>query len=503
MKEPQHLVAGPLSAWFFGAELREVRVDDLLLLDRLYFAVRDPDWATLRLLMDEPVITRSSRAFLVTVRGTSAGTCAPFSFEIQFAGAPGSLEASVHYRPHCKVSINRIGFCLLHPLSFARTPVEFVTPTGTVRSEFPDLIAPQSPSTNLKRMTLRARAQVVDIEFFGDLFEVEDQRNWIDASYKTFSTPLSHPHPRTVLPDAELSQVVSMRWRGRPADTVFKPQPPVRPRSPLAGPAIGLSASRSSLPIRDTDITKLRALHPAWLAVTLLLDQEWVPRWRRAAEEAAALGVPLDVTLVAKYPSEIDDVDLGKGVGAVKVTRWQAYDSTSHVTTAALAQALHRLEERVGGDTRGRIAGGSRANFAELNRAADVLPLNLLDEIVFAANPQVHAFDDASILQTPDGLADAVRTAVDLAQGRPVLVGPLTLAPMFNAVAAHPGRHIDLPPDDRQHGVLASKWARLAVRAARGAAGVTIYETIGPWGVLDAQGVPSPAYAALADLAGS
>ena len=28
------------------------------------------------------------------------------------------------------------------------------------------------------------------IRFEGDLFEMEDQRNWTDASYKTYSTPL-------------------------------------------------------------------------------------------------------------------------------------------------------------------------------------------------------------------------------------------------------------------------------------------------------------------------
>ena len=32
----------------------------------------------------------------------------------------------------------------------------------------------------------------------GDAFEMEDQRNWIDASYKTYVRPLALPWPYTI-----------------------------------------------------------------------------------------------------------------------------------------------------------------------------------------------------------------------------------------------------------------------------------------------------------------
>ena len=38
----------------------------------------------------------------------------------------------------------------------------------------------------------------VTISFTGDLFEMEDQRNWTDASYKTYSTPLRIPYPAPI-----------------------------------------------------------------------------------------------------------------------------------------------------------------------------------------------------------------------------------------------------------------------------------------------------------------
>ena len=36
---------------------------------------------------------------------------------------------------------------------------------------------------------------MAEVRFEGETFEMEDQRNWTDASYKTYCTPLSLPYP--------------------------------------------------------------------------------------------------------------------------------------------------------------------------------------------------------------------------------------------------------------------------------------------------------------------
>jgi len=488
---------------FEGVELRDVRIGAHCVLDRLYFALRDPDWATVSLRLNEPVITQSCDGFLVRIEGTSEGAGTPFVFSVEFIGTADSFEARLRYRTTSDVAINRVGFCLLHPMSFAGSPLEVTGDTGTVRARFPDRIAPRSPFADFYRLKVLAAGAQVEMTFSGDLFEMEDQRNWIDASYKTFSTPLSRPIPRTLAAGAEGQQTVGIRWRPRElvvvSETVAVTQSrPNESPLPPSRPPLGLGASRSRAPVRASDIALLRSLAPAWLAVTLLLNSDWRSRWARAVEEANALGVPLDVTLVAGSHDAIDAWDPGKDSIMFGAIRLQAYDRVSHVTTKELAEALHALRDRLVWAAGARIAGGSRANFTELNRVSDRLPIDLLDEVAFAANPQVHAFDDASILQTPGALASAVRDALEVARGRPLLVGPLTLKPMFNAVAANPDQQDDLPPDPRQHDDVAGEWARLAIDASAGAAGVTIYETVGEWGVLDSSGKPSPAYRTLA-----
>ena len=61
------------------------------------------------------------------------------------------------------------------------------------------------------------------IRFEGDLWEMEDQRNWTDASYKTYSTPLRPPYPVEIREgDRVLAEgdhrSPSWRRRRRPAD---------------------------------------------------------------------------------------------------------------------------------------------------------------------------------------------------------------------------------------------------------------------------------------------
>ena len=46
----------------------------------------------------------------------------------------------------------------------------------------------------------------VDCRMEGDVYEMEDQRNWMDASYKTYVRPLAEPWPYTICKAASSSR---------------------------------------------------------------------------------------------------------------------------------------------------------------------------------------------------------------------------------------------------------------------------------------------------------
>jgi hypothetical protein len=98
----------------------------------------------------------------------------------------------------------RTGFVVLHPLAgVAGRPVEVVHTDGTIeRSAFPAAggtrCSRSSTSAPSAHEVLPGLHAVVRME--GDTFEMEDHRNWTDASFKTYVRPLALPWPYTLRP---------------------------------------------------------------------------------------------------------------------------------------------------------------------------------------------------------------------------------------------------------------------------------------------------------------
>ena len=123
-----------------------------------------------------------------------------------------------------------------------------------------------------------------------------------------------------------------------------------------------------------------------------------------------------------------------------------------------------------------------------------------MDALTYAINPQVHAFDNASMAETLGTQAATVRSARRLARGLPVLVSPVTLKMRYNiyATAAPPPTPAgELPPnvDVRHMSLFGAGWtvASLKYLAEAGAASITYYETTGWRGLVELEdGSPVP-----------
>ena len=92
---------------------------------------------------------------------------------------------------------NRTGFVVLHPSEAAGGRLTIRHSDGEYRG---DSVSrgdqPRPAGLRYFRAHARARAGVsCTVEMEGDAFEMEDQRNWADASFKTYIRPLSKPRP--------------------------------------------------------------------------------------------------------------------------------------------------------------------------------------------------------------------------------------------------------------------------------------------------------------------
>jgi hypothetical protein len=144
------------------------------------------------------------------------------------------------------------------------------------------------------------------------------------------------------------------------------------------------------------------------------------------------------------------------------------------------------------------IGGGTDNSFADLNRRPAFLAET--DFVTFAVNPQVHAFDDRTLVENLEGQAQAVKSARSIAAGKPVVVSPVTLRPRFNPEAVGPEpppRPGELPfaVDTRQMSLFGAGWTIGSIHALvrTGANSVTLYETTGWRGVMETEaGSPLP-----------
>jgi len=403
---------------------------------------------------------------------------------------------------------------VLHPSAAAgaRCTVEHVD--GTVEhATLPERIVaeqPVAPFAEMRALRHQAAPHVqAELRFDGDIFEMEDQRNWTDASYKTFCTPLRLPYPVEIPAGSRIRQAVTLIPHLEPAaglaPTATETRGQLRftwssDRTPV--PALGLGTATDGPALEASEIERLGALRLSHLRVDLPLAGGDAGRLLQQASGAAqALGAKLEVGLL--LPDEPDDA-LGKLAAELRrmeppVATWLVYPALESLARRPplpelIAPARRHLAALAPGAA---FAAGTNSDFIFFNRYPP--PFELLDRVTFAINPQVHTFDNTSLMETLPMQALVVENARRMAR-KPVIVSPVTLKPRFNpyagaqAVAPLPGA-LPASVDPRQMSLFAAAWTvgSLASLMASGVAGATYFETAGWRGVLERRsGSPMP-----------
>ena len=181
------------------------------------------------------------------------------------------------------------------------------------------------------------------------------------------------------------------------------------------------------------------------------------------------------------------------------VVRWLVFPAREMFKGGSpVREALEAVLPVIANDRGIPVISGTNADFIFMGR--NVPPLELVDALSFAITAEVHAFDNASIVETLGTQAQAVGSGRALAQGKPVYVSPITFKMRHNpyaTAAAPPTPPGQLPSqvDPRQMSLFAACWTAASIKhvAEAGAAGITYFETTGWRGVMEtAAGSPVP-----------
>ena len=498
-ESPVRLRTGALTAVVADGALREVRVAGHLALDAVYAAVRDPDWGTVPGEFEQYDISVSPDAFTVAFTSRHRAAGLDFRWHGRIEGHDGAVRLDFDGVALERFAANRIGFCLLHPIGLAGQPVLARTPDGERSGHFPEHIAPHQPFTELRGLRYRVAAGTwLDLTLDGELFEMEDHRNWTDAGWKTYGTPLRLPHPRTYRAGDTVRQTVRITAdaEGTPvavpdqaADLWCEVTGEVTGRLPaiglgVSGPGVSgpseLGPSASGADVSGLARPVPAGLRPDHLHLDLAAGQDWTMLLRRAAAEVAALGARLDVAFTAPADTDWPDTAAMLSTYGGRVGRVSVFDPATQVTEPGTASTLRAALRRAGLAI--PVGGGSRNAFAELNRAR--LPAAELDFVTYRIHPQAHHFDDKSIMDTLLAQPHTVRDARRLAAGLPLVVGPITLGRPAETTAALPAGHPDQPsPDPRQGTDFLAAWTLGSIAALADADALTYFRTTGLHGL--------------------
>ena len=512
------LVHGRWSLSLRGAELDDITYDGVPVLRSIRLIVRDEDWGTLPMQLDGAEPPRGlGTGSVLTLRGRAGDGVGVCSWPLSVRIDDGTLQVAARVEATSRFRRNRLGLIVLHPPQLAGRSFGVDHPDGSATTTvFPEHISPHQPAQDITALSWRAGAgahgPAVDsvLRFSGDVFEMEDQRNWTDASYKTYSTPLSIPFPVDLEPGTVVEQAVELQCTSvDPADSPTNDgvtESPAHARATFGPPDAtvrlpAITTSVSSGPATGAPIPAafgplLCELDPATANWSAVLD--------RAAIESG--GRPLDLRLIVGHPREIEPV-LDRLLGAgVATARIGVFDRRTHLSEAGLlADVRKRLDDR-GIPT--ELLGGTRAHFTELNRNHSRLT-EWDGPLTFSITPFMHDRAGHQLVESLAMQRLVVREALAIADGRPVHVGPITLGARFNAVAtsAPPVPRsdtldegfgpelVDGATDIRQAARSLGAWvlASVAALAVDGVASVSYFEASGRRGLSDADGRRTPA----------
>jgi hypothetical protein len=502
------LAAGPLTAELDAGNLRYVRLAGVEALRAIAFIVRDRDWGTYRPEIANLRIEETAQGFRVAYDAVCRDAKQELRYRAQIKGSSdGTLRAEATATAVTDFVTNRTGFVVLHPITgVSGQPVEVLHVDGSVeRSTFPDRIDPMCPFQNIRALTHEVMPGVrMTCRMEGDAFEMEDHRNWTDASYKTYVRPLALPWPYTMKAGETTTQSVTL--------TVAGTFPALKAAGAKEAVAITLGAEAGVMPRIGLGVTPQHT--EAALAVADLVKavgaQLLVCHFDLRAGHgssamagfkalSAALGAEL--TLEAVLPckdyrrelAEIAEAAREAGVRFASVAVSPAADLGSTLPGSKWPEVPPAVEIYAAARAAFPgipLGGGMFSYFTELNRKRP--PAELLDFITHTTCPIVHACDDDSVTETLEALPAVIASTRAFAAGKPYWVGPSAIGMRQNPYGAAPmenpgnGRLAMARVDPRQRGLLGAAWnLGYAGHMARGAVHtLSLSAPVGEYGIV-------------------
>lgn len=515
--ERKVLRAGLLEATWEAGALRNIRYGGIEILRGIAFLSRNESWGNNPVEIANVHVTQELNRFHLSCDLAFRDGLQRLAGTVDIEGSSnGVVSFSVSAIAATDFATNRTGFTILHPLKHVvGQPVDVTHTDGTqTRQTFPEQISPGQPIFDIRSLTHDLGPGLrVAIQMKGAKFEMEDHRNWMDASYKTYSGSLLDPWPYVIAQDERVTQSVRVTVSGNPAANVVSSDRPeiIVALGDRAGVLPDLGTAMPMDPPTDLSqfVGQLNHAKPAYLVMRIDGRQFDLDRQVADLKTIARMTdtpLHLEMILSATNSAELELEELATALSrndicpaAVAVT--QAHDMMSFQpgdprpsgpSYLEMATAARRAFPDI------PIGGGMVAFFTELNRLP--VPHGVFDFVTHAVCPAVHASDDQSVMENLEAAKWIFDSARAMIGSTPYHLGPSWISSRVNpygaAVSANPtDERICLAESDpRQRGIFGASWALglVAAAAEAGLDAVALASLTGPQGLTFGPGDRKP-----------
>ena len=494
----RRITKGPLTFLYSDAAIRQIEWHNTEVIRAIAWPIRDTSWGTYSPeILDANLIETDD---MVSGRLIQTVDDGKLECELYFeASSDGSIFAKVTMTPTLgNFTTNRAGLTVLHPIKGLAGEAVSVrhSDSGLKHVRFPKQISPDQPIKDIAGLGYSVDSTKVQIDFAGEVFEMEDQRNWSDASYKTYCVPLAHPFTyaidRPIVQSVKIKIAGEQRTSHKAASEKRIDVIPTRSKAPDIG--LAFEAGWGVGPQNAETITQCGASH---LLVRAGASGTAVFSEAKALAEGLDAKVDLEVIL-----DDCDDASELLALAAKNAQRQGLGPTRVIALPNAYLDSHQPSDEWPNGPTPNDIAeltrqafpgalvgGGMLTNFTELNRCRP--NSDVCDFITHGNSAIVHASDDRSVIETLETLPHIFESAQTLSD-RPYRLGLVSIGMRSNpygaSIAENPSqvRETMAREDPRHRGLFGAAYAVGVLAATFGSRveALCLAAPSGPFGIV-------------------
>ena len=510
--ESRSLEIGDLSFEFNAETIRAISWKDKEVVRGISWPVRDPDWITMPQENPKIAVREKGSETSIEVRFTVGGGALECNFKLR-ADTGGRIDTLLEMEAVRSFKTNRAGFTVLHPIKGVEGEPLSIRHSDRSReqTEFPALISPGQPAFDIVVMEHALSGINVKISFAGEIFEMEDQRNWSDGSYKTYCRPLKLPFTYEIPEGKVVRQSIRVDVSGDEQSANGKPTTQVSELEELDAkfPEIGLAIEAGWI-CAEENAAALKEDRPSFLLLRTGpdADRNFLAESSRLSAE---LGTPINAEFVLRDQSDPDEelqaigaMLSDAGIQPERVMALPQAFLASHQPSGPWPTGMQPQDAAIAAQKAfpgAKIGGGMLTNFTEFNRCPP--DPSACDYFTYGMTPLVHAADDRSVIETIEAYGAIFASGEALCPNLPCRLGLVSIGMRSNpygaGVADNPDQ-IRQPMamyDPRHASLFGAAWITGAIAATtkHRIEAMAVGAPAGPFGIVsESQPVPRICY---------